>query len=880
MMACTSLLAQVKKADKYFDNLQYAKAIPLYKKASNKKKTKEYALDRLGSCYRITRQFVLAEKCYSELSAMKGNDPMVHFYYAEALLNNNKYEEAKKEFNRYSELKPDDKKGKLYARSCDDIKSFSVKPAAYKAYNLKEVNTPVSDFSPVLYKDGLIFASEVPKDILTGNASSYNGHPPLSLVYAKAEKKKDSMVFAKARPFSPKFNNDDHNGPACFTADGNEVYFTRVMSDGHSKKGSTNYAKIYHAQMNGIKPKNIELLPFNSDNYSTGHPSISQDGSTLFFASNMPGGYGGTDIYMVKKNGGTWGSPVNLGAEVNTSGDENFPFISSANVIYFSSNGHVGFGGLDIFYASENNGKWGNVHNMMPPVNSTGDDFGIYMNEEKKSGYFSSNREGGKGGDDIWAFVLSGRLTTISGKILLSSNVSDGASSVKILLLTDQGNFVQNTTTDASGFFRFENINPEWNYTIKIDEDDAALKSRSKFYLADSKNRTVRFAVKGPNGLCVFENLPSDLTSLKKLDEADVPMTTKNISIAGNLFAGDDKTPLSNAKVNLKNDKGDIVQSTRTNEFGSFAFTELPPDQNYIVAVEEMDPQFRMSKIYMTNKSGKQIGVSDESLEFRFQLLASDKQSIQLMKVEDADLRIDIKGKLLDADKKPIANSRVSIINSNGSVVQSGMTDANGNFVFPQLPADPNYIVTMDEKDVALNKRVFLADDKGRILGEMKADGSKKFRFQLLASEQKKIGTIYVDDPWLKVQKLKSTKKDSLLIIENIYYDYGSAELLDPARLTLDKLVKVMKENADISVELDSYTDSRGTTDFNMELSNKRAKNAVDYAVSKGIDKKRLSGKGLGESKILNRCTDGVECSEEEHAVNRRTEFKISRAKK
>ena len=147
----------------------------------------------------------------------------------------------------------------------------------------------------------------------------------------------------------------------------------------------------------------------------------------------------------------------------------------------------------------------------------------------------------------------------------------------------------------------------------------------------------------------------------------------------------------------------------------------------------------------------------------------------------------------------------------------------------------------------------------------------------MLPSEQKTLASIYVDDPWLQVQKLKltTTKKDTLTIIENIYYEYDKAEILSEARVTLDKVVQVMKGNPNIYIEIYAHTDSRSTADYNQKLSDKRAKAAVDYILSKGIDKSRLAGKGLGESKILNKCKDGIECSEEEHSKNRRTEFKI-----
>src|SRR5687768_7757326 len=156
---------KMKKADKYFDNAEYAKAIPLYRKSARGKK-KEMAWTKLANCYRLTKDYAKAEYYYAKLVNAKSTDPMVHFYYAEVLLSNNKYDEAKKEYQVYASMKPDDNRSKLYIRACDQVKTWMVQPAVYKVYNLGEVNTPVSDFSPVLYKDGLVFVSEAPKDLV------------------------------------------------------------------------------------------------------------------------------------------------------------------------------------------------------------------------------------------------------------------------------------------------------------------------------------------------------------------------------------------------------------------------------------------------------------------------------------------------------------------------------------------------------------------------------------------------------------------------------------------------------------------------------------------------------------------------------------------
>lgn len=866
---------KMKRADKHFENEEYAKAIPLYRKSAHGKKRNE-AWMKLADCYRITKNYNKAEIYYAKLVNAKSTDPMVYFYYAEVLLSNGKYDEAKKQYQVYASMKPEDPRSKLYIRSCDQVKSWLVQPAVYKVYNMGDINSPVSDFSPVIYKDGLVFISEAPKDLVNYSQNNWTGNPYYSIIFSKSSKEKDSVVFKKGKPLSSSFNNDVHNGPACFSKDGTEIYFTRVETKRNKNKKFVNRPKIYSAKLVAGKWKSLKPLPFVNDDYSFSHPALSPDGQALYFSSNMNGGQGGSDIWMSKRSGDGWGTPVNLGPEINSQGDEAFPTIGDDGTLYFASSGWIGFGGYDIYSAAQKDGKWSKPVNMLPPINSTADDFGIAF-KDKNSGYFSSNRSGGKGSDDIYGFTLAGKTSTIAGKILKTKNSSDGAPNTTVMLLNEKGELLSTTTTDNTGFFKFENMSADSKYMIKLDETDASVMKGSKYYLSDDKNKVVRVAVKSGTGIFVFENLPSDLSKLTTLLEDDSDI---KISIAGSLLAGDDKTPIANTKVVLTDEDGEIVQTTTTNSFGTFAFVNLPTDKNYLLNVDNTDASLKDKKIYFVNKSGKEIAVNEKG-KFAFTILATDKASMSQITVKDDDLRVEMKGKILaDENGKPLANTTVMLVDESGSVVQTATTDATGGFVFVNLPADKKYMVSLDEKDTKLNAKAtyFLADANGKVIGKMML--KNKYKFEILPTEQRTLSTIYVDDPWLDVLKLKNNKQtDSITVVENIYFDYGSWELLDAAKITLDKVVKVMKADPTITIDISAFTDSRGTDEFNMNLSQKRAQAAVDYIVSKGIDKKRITGKGYGESKILNKCKDGTDCSDEEHAQNRRTEFKILKVK-
>nr|MBA3706327.1 OmpA family protein [Bacteroidota bacterium] len=373
---------------------------------------------------------------------------------------------------------------------------------------------------------------------------------------------------------------------------------------------------------------------------------------------------------------------------------------------------------------------------------------------------------------------------------------------------------------------------------------------------------------------------PFDPNSLPELPAVE------DVTIAGNLLFGENPSkPLSNVKVNLINENGEIIQTVTTNAFGAFVFTNLPSDQNFLVKVDENDTPLTLNtKIIITNKSGKELQTTKSGSNggFKFSFLSADKNVLKTMIVEDTELRFDFKGKLMSDKNLPITDAVVNLLNDKSEILKTTKTDASGNFVFISLPADKNTLMALDENDPQIKtlNKIYLVNDKGVIVKEFTRTNGR-FKFILLPDEQHKLGQIYVDDPWLKVLQFKNeAKKDSLTIVENVYYNYGDFKILPEAQKILDKVINLMKNDVQLVIELSSHTDSRSTNEYNVKLSQQRAKAAVDYCLGRGIAKDRISGKGYGESRLVNKCADGVECTEEEHAKNRRTEFKISRKEK
>ena len=616
-------------------------------------------------------------------------------------------------------------------------------------------------------------------------------------------------------------------------------------------------------------------MPFqyNSDDYSCAHPSVSADGNTLYFASDMPGGQGGQDIWMCKRNGDGWDKPVNLGIDVNTSGDELFPYIRKDGMLFFSSNGLPGFGDLDIFSAKNIEGRWLLNRNEGLFLNSTADDFGIVFSSDS-TGYFSSNKEGGKGGDDIYSFKYTNKSIVVDGIVLLTENTNDPAKGVKVYLLNDKGAVLDSTRTNDKGYFVFKNLDVEKVYMAEVDESNTSLKNKSRYYLADKNGTIARITHKeGGNKKFVFKNLPVNTNGLPDLYNED------ELSLAGNLLYGESPSkPVANKKVTIKNEFGDVVEETMTNEFGAFAFKNLPIDQNYTLSIDDSDIPAD-TKIILTNKSGKEvkIGKAGSKGKFHFAILSTDKTAIQDLLVDDADLIMALNGYLLDQDKKPLTNAKVSILN-NSVLVEDINTDDKGKFTFKNLGTDKNYVFGVDDSDPRFSNvsKILVADSRGRVVREIKRDKNGKFVFELLDIDKVAFGDFTVDDPWLQVLEMKNKQKqEAITIVEKLYYAYGDFKIDASGKNILDKVISVLNTNKNLNIELSSHTDSRSTDSYNLTLSQKRAKAAVDYMIAKGIDKSRLKAIGYGETRLLNHCKSDVPCSEEEHAINRRTEFKI-----
>jgi len=462
----------IDRARKQMDKYDYAQAVKILKEAYEDEKTRNEAIPMLAECYRLQRDVVNARNTYALAVALPYAKPESFYYYAQALQSTGDYTNAREMFQKYAEKNPSDPKGKLFAAHCDSILGpwkglipvFEVKPAS-------NINTDQSDFGPAFYNGQVVFASDYNSNPGEGKEYGWTGRGYLNIMIARPLSASDFWgTISTSSEFEGNFNQEYHDGPAAFSADGNSIYFTRSFFGKAKREGNfkTNLLKIYFADK--VNREWGEVKPFflNSTDFSVGHPAFSADGRILYFASDMPGGNGGTDIWMCNREGDAWSQPVNLGPTVNTSENEMFPSVRQDGVLFFASVGHPGYGALDIFKTSNTNGTWSNPVNLQQPINSSYDDFAIAFVPGSESGLFSTNRQGGSGSDDIYAFRVKEIPVLpayISGLVKDKTTLQPIAGATVFLLNPTTGK-VKILKTDPDGMYTAVVANPE-NFTVK-----------------------------------------------------------------------------------------------------------------------------------------------------------------------------------------------------------------------------------------------------------------------------------------------------------------------------------------------------------------------------------------------------------------------------
>ncbi|MFB9079595.1 OmpA family protein [Flavobacterium procerum] len=682
------------RAKKFFERTYYSEAIILYQKLADEKPSQE-VIKNLADSYYYTNDLVKAQRYYRLLinSYSNGLDREYYFRYAQTLKATNSYEDANKMLKEYfsKSANPED-----ISNFEKDIKTLENVTAIGKRFEIKNlpINTPNSEFGAVKYKDNLVFAGVKLKPGWFDKKYKWDNNTYLNLVSIPIKNifSSDSIVHY----FAKELKTGMHESNAVFTKDGKTMYFTRNNSkNGKKKKDDKKISnlQIFKAELVDGKWTNITSLPFNSPNYSVEHPALSADEKVLYFASDMPGSLGSFDIYSVNINKGAFDTPKNLGPEINTSKREQFPFASADHKLYFSSDGHLGYGLLDVFVSDINGNEYSKPVNIGLPLNSNLDDFAFNIDSETKEGYFASNREGGKGSDDIYQFK-----------------------EIKDLIVEDCKQFIAGIITDV-----------------------------------------------------------------------------------------DTKLPLENATVILQDSDKKTLYTFTTPLDGKFNFT-IACEASYKVSAFK-EKYTNESKMITADKTRNAINDGSLALKSLEKIKLEEKENVEKKRKQEL---------ILEEENK---------------------------------------------------KKEILAGI------ELKEKEKKAKQAEIVAAEIKKNEKV---KQILEQEKDVVKDKDRLIIkTDPIYFDYNLWYIRKESKVVLGRVVELMNKYPGMVIEIGSHTDSRGNEKFNENLSQKRANSTREFIIQSGIDPKRVSAKGYGESVPIVKCKTDESCTEEEHELNRRSEFVI-----
>jgi outer membrane protein OmpA-like peptidoglycan-associated protein len=474
MLSTFSLTAQnkaTKKADKHFSRLEFVDAAKDYLKLAENGKADTHVYSRLGDCYYNVFNTTEAENWYAK--ALEGSqDPEMTFKYAEMLKANGKYSDYNTWMGKFASMRPGDDRATAFRENPDYLPKILEKGKKFNVQNLG-INSAVSDFGGTL-KDGKLYITSARNS--TRKNYGWNEQPFLDIYQIGIN---SDGSYQTPNLLNDKVNTKYHEGLVAFSTDGKTMYFSResfyekVFEKDSVSSNKYGVLHLYKATKLGDDWDIIEGFAINSQNYSVKNPSVSTDGKSLYFSSDKPGGYGKFDIYKAAINAdGSLGEAQNLGQKVNTEGQEMFPFISGNGTLYFSSNGHLGLGGMDVFFTKEIDGKVAPVRNVGLPVNSNADDFAFRINEETSEGFVSSNREGGQGSDDIYAIKKLQPLFDVLVSAKAVDNKTDTPlSDATVTLYDSEGNKVISKQTNAEGIVEFI-IEAEKDVDFEITMDE------------------------------------------------------------------------------------------------------------------------------------------------------------------------------------------------------------------------------------------------------------------------------------------------------------------------------------------------------------------------------------------------------------------------
>ena len=547
---------KLKKADQAFESEQYDKAAELYKKAYKRLNKKHKALKaevifKQAECFRMSDNVKRAESFYKRAIKAKYPDVIVYLRYADMLRMQGDLKDAATQYKKYLELNPSDpnERGKIGLRSCEFTLKWKGVPTRYEVESMDAINSRASDFSPAFGNSDYseLYFTSSREGGQTNKIDERTGEPFTDIWYSRVNKKGE---WSPPSVLPEPINTVANEGSVFLNKRGQSMYITQCKVEKKQDLGCGIYVSKRRGKLWGAS----QLIQIKvDDNTTIGHPTLNEDESVMIFSSDLEGGYGGKDLWLsVKEKRNRWSSPINLGPLVNTTGDEMFPFLASDGTIYFASDGHIGMGGFDIYKTSaDENGAYVLPVNLKYPINSSYNDFGMIVEDGGERGYLTSNRKGGRGGDDIYEFVLT-KLELVLQGIVTDSRTGSIMTNVKVQLIGSDGTY-QEMMTDNTGLYKFELealnsyeiIVENEGYLKKITRETTEGIDISKIFIADLALDPVKKEVVLPliqYDFNKYELRPESILDLDDLAEALLDNPNVVIELKSHTdFIGSDK---------------------------------------------------------------------------------------------------------------------------------------------------------------------------------------------------------------------------------------------------------------------------------------------------------------------------------------------------
>lgn len=782
---------QIRKGDKFYRKKSYIFAIPKYEKVLQKKEDLSISI-KLADCYFQVGRWVDAEVEFGKIASEGEMTTNQTLLYADVLQRSGKYARAMRSYRAYMGMGGNVHIGRARIASCkaanakDTLTNYRIIPAAF--------NTEADEFAPQITRRGILFSSNVRHGAFSERLGGRDlmGFHDLYIYNPAIRRRRPKSIL-----LTGKINKKFHESHAVLVPNKGNMIFTRsVPAEMLYDETAINGLKynLFDAPPMGKKWKKASMLPINADSASSGHPALDEGGQIMVFSSNRSGGYGGNDLWMCKREGDKWSEPVNLGPEINTEGNEGFPFIHPVGYLFFASDAHAGYGGLDNFFVKWPADTIGMIQNAGKPINSAFDDFSICFDRRRSAGFFASNRPGGTGGDDIYQFR---RATEIRG-IVVDRKTGKPIPNVKLQII-DSDNQKQRYKTDTTGVFEFT-------------ED------YGKFmFMTLTKDGFIRKQVR----IATADVSPTeDINQVIKMD--------KDLVFLASGIVRDIDTDEPLADVEIKCLGGERKELTFFNKEDGYYRYRLPNEEaDFSLLIQK---EGYMPEVVNFTTIGRK-----ESAEFG--------GSIKLQKGE----YILIRGNAIrDANFAPLQKVTINAVAAETQEVLKTM----------ESRADGKFYIALDP-----HVKQFL------LIGSLK----KYFTTRVEIPFEEISGKDTTIDVTVKMVPYKVGA-----LVKTIYYGYNRSEINTDAGKDLFEIAFFMIDNPTTRVEIGSHTDARGRASYNLELSQKRADEAADFLISQGVDPARIIARGYGENLLVNHCHDGVNCEEEAHSLNRRTEIRVT----